>query len=147
MNFINVKKLSAKRRKGFSLMEIVMACALIIALSAGAFFGYSQAQQTRKMAQMTNDMEALATACVTYESTNINSLPPDALSDLVTGLTAEESVDNTAHDNFVTSKKAEDGTFLDPWGQEYQYDAAERTITCTPKDSDGQALDPVVRPF
>lgn len=44
MNFINVKKLSAKRRKGFSLMEIVMACALIIALSVGAFFGYSQAQ-------------------------------------------------------------------------------------------------------
>ena len=48
-------KKSAKR-KGFTLMEILVACAIIIALSVGAFFAYQQAQQTRKMAQMNQDI-------------------------------------------------------------------------------------------
>ena len=57
-------KLNCKRRKGFTLIEIMVACAIIIALSVGAFFGYSQAQQSRKMAQMRQDMEAICTACL-----------------------------------------------------------------------------------
>ncbi len=136
-----------RRKKGFSLPEILVACAIIVSLSVAAFFGYNQAQQTRKMAQMNNDMEALANGCLAYEALNMNSLPPDALADLATGLTADESVDNCEHDNFVTSTKTEDGTFLDPWGVEYQYDSAERTISCTPKDSSGQDMEPVVRYF
>lgn len=148
MNWFKQKFSSkSKRRKGFSYIEIIMACALIVGLSVGLFFSYSEGQQTRKMAQMTNDLDALATACITFESTNINSLPPTDLPDLADGLTAEESIDNTAHENFVTSKKSEDGTYLDPWGQEYTYDGAERTITCTPKDAEGQSLEPVVRHF
>lgn len=136
-----------KKRKGFSLPEILVACAIIVSLSVAAFFGYNQAQQTRKMAQMNNDMEALANGCLAYEALNMESLPPDALADLATGLTADESVDNCEHDNFVTSTKTDDGTFLDPWGVEYEYDSAERTISCTPKDSSGQDMEPVVRYF
>ena len=133
-----------KKKKGFSLMEILVACAIIVSLSVGAFFMFNEGQQTRKMAQMTNDMDALATGCLAYEALSLESLPPDTLADLATGLTADESVDNSAHDNFVTSTKSDDGTFLDPWGVEYEYDSAERTITCTPKDSSGQDMEPVI---
>ena len=57
-----------KKKKGFSLMEILVACAIIVSLSVGAFFMFNEGQQTRKMAQMTNDMDALATGCLAYEA-------------------------------------------------------------------------------
>ena len=36
-----IVKAENKRRKGFTLIEIMVACAIIIALSVGAFFFYS----------------------------------------------------------------------------------------------------------
>jgi hypothetical protein len=72
---------------------------------------------------------------------------PDSLPDLVTGLAANESVDGSAHENIVTSVKAPDGNFLDPWGNAYTYNQAERTLTCTPNDASGAAMTPVVKQF
>lgn len=138
---------TTKKRKGFSMVEIMLALAVIIALGAGAFLVFNEVQQMRKIAQMNSDLDALAQGCLAYESMNINSMPPDALSDLVNGLTADESVDGTAHVNFVTSTKAEDGTFTDPWGNEYNYSQSDRTISCTPNDSSGAAMDQVTRKF
>ena len=142
-----------KKKKGFSLPEILVACAIIVSLSAAAFFGFNQAQQTRKMAQMHSDMEAIASGCLAYEAMNINGLPPDDLDALLTGLTAENSIDNEAHERFVTSSKlAENGggsatTLNDPWGTAYEVDGSARTITCTPKTSAGEDMDPVIRRF
>lgn len=140
-------KLEDKKRKGFSLPEILVSLAVIVALSVGAFFAFNQVQQTRKMAQMNSDMDALASGCLAYEALNIDSLPPASLADLTTGLTADKSVDGIEHTNFVTSSKAADGSFTDPWGQAYEYDQAARTITCTPKDASGSAMTAVVKNF
>lgn len=128
---------TTKKRKGFSMVEIMLALAVIIALGVGAFFAFNQVQQMRKIAQMNSDLDALAQGCLAYEAMNINSLPPDSLSDLV----------GTAHDNFVTSTKAEDGSFTDPWGTEYVYSQSDRTISCTPNDASGAAMDQVTRNF
>lgn len=149
---LSIKKMqesmeNRKKRNGFSLPEILVACAIIVSLSVAAFFGYNQAQQTRKMAQMNNDMEALANGCLAYEALNMESLPPASLEELSTGLTAEQSVDNCEHTDFVTSTKAEDGTFLDPWGVAYVYNQADRTISCTPKDTSGTEMEQVIRYF
>ena len=138
---------TTKKRKGFSMVEIMLALAVIIALGVGAFFAFNQVQQMRKIAQMNSDLDALAQGCLAYEAMNINSLPPDSLSDLVNGLSADESVDGTAHDNFVTSTKAEDGSFTDPWGTEYVYSQSDRTISCTPNDASGAAMDQVTGNF
>lgn len=138
---------TTKKRKGFSVVEIMVGLAIIIALGVGAFFAFNQVQHMRKMAQMNSDLDALAQGCLAYESMNINSMPPDSLSDLVNGLTADESVDGTAHENFVTSTKAQDGTFTDPWGNEYTYSQEDRTISCTPNDSSGAAMDQVTKKF
>lgn len=149
---LSIKKMqesmeNRKKRNGFSLPEILVACAIIVSLSVAAFFGYNQAQQTRKTAQMNNDMEALANGCLAYEALNMESLPPASLEELSTGLTAEQSVDNCEHTDFVTSTKTDDGTFLDPWGVEYAYDQAARTISCTPKDTSGADMEQVIRYF
>lgn len=149
---INELGCKARKRKGFSFMEILVSLVLIVALSVGAFFMFNEAQQTRKMAQMNNDMDAIVNGLLTYESLNIDSqLPAGADSEglklLVTGLPAANSIDGVAHANLVRSTKATDGAFVDPWGQAYKYSQSDRTLSCTPKDASGTAMTEVVRHF
>ena len=106
---LSIKKIQEmranKKRKGFSFMEILVALIMIVSLSVGAFFTYSDAQQTRKMAQMHNDMDAIVTGVLVYEALAMDSQLPDDLTGLVTGLTADEAVDGVAHTNLVLSTK------------------------------------------
>lgn len=146
---INELGCKARKRKGFSFMEILVSLVLIVALSVGAFFMFNEAQQTRKMAQMNNDMDAIVNGLLTYESLNIDSQLPADLGGLTTGLAAGSSIDGSAHANLVRSIKDTEGngTFKDPWGVEYTYSQSDRTLSCTPKDASGTAMDSVVRHF
>ena len=142
-------KLNCKRRKGFTLIEIMVACAIIIALSVGAFFFYSQAQQSRKMAQMRQDMEAICTAALAYEAMSLDSNPPADMAALMSGLAADKAVDGTAH-KFLTQTKGTTvsaDNILDPWGTAYTYSQADRTVKCTPKDASGSDMAEVTRNF
>ena len=137
---LSIKKIqdmrANKKRKGFSFMEILVALIMIISLSVGAFFTYQDAQQTRKMAQMHNDLDAIITGCLVYEALSLDSTLPATLADLQEGLESTESVDGIAHTNMITTSKA---TLSDPWGRPYEdmYDAATRTITIQPVEADG----------
>ena len=149
-------KLNNKRRKGFTLIEIMVACAIIIALSVGAFFGYSQAQQSRKMAQMRQDMEAICTAALAYEALSLDSTPPADIAALMTGLAANKSVDGVAH-KFLTQARGSGsstggststtGSIKTPWDGTYTYSQADRTVKCTPKDASGADMAEVTRNF
>lgn len=140
-------KKSAKR-KGFTLMEILVACAIIIALSVGAFFAYQQAQQTRKMAQMNQDMEAIANAALSYEAMSTDSTLPDSIATMITGLAADKSIDGSEHKLLTQFKGGAEATDVtDPWGAAYTYSATDRTITCTPKDASGTKMATVTRHF
>ena len=140
-------KKSAKR-KGFTLMEILVACAIIIALSVGAFFAYQQAQQTRKMAQMNQDMEAIANAALSYEAMSTDSTLPDSIATMITGLAADKSIDGSEHKLLTQFKGGAEATDVtDPWGAAYTYSATDRTVTCTPKDASGTAMSTVTRHF
>ena len=140
-------KKSAKR-KGFTLMEILLACAIIIALSVGAFFVYQQAQQTRKMAQMNQDMEAIANAALSYEAMSTDSALPDSIAIMITGLSADKSIDGSEHKLLTQFKGGAEATDVtDPWGAAYTYSATDRTVTCTPKDASGTAMATVTRHF
>lgn len=145
--FAKFKRQLKNRKKGFNMMEILACVAIIVMVSTTAFFVYEKAIHTSRIAQMHSDMEAISTGCLTYETLNINSQLPTSLADLATGLEANESIDGLKHDNIVRSSKAADGNFVDPWGKAYEYDATERTLTCTPSDPSGKAMDPVVRYF
>ncbi len=145
--FNNLQEKMKNRKKGFNIMEILACVAIIVMISTTAFFVYEKAIHTSRIAQMHSDMEAISTGCLTYETLNINSQLPTSLADLATGLEANESIDGLKHDNIVRSSKAADGNFVDPWGKAYEYDATERTLTCTPSDPSGKAMAPVVRHF
>lgn len=136
------------KRKGFSFMEILVSLVLIVALSVGAFFMFNEAQQTRKLAQMQNEMDAIAEGCLAYEATNIDSALPESLEILASkGLSADESVDGAAHPSFVNSIKTSGDTFRDPWGVEYIYNRTDRSLRCVPKSPYNEPLDEVVRYF
>lgn len=144
---MKIQEMQKKKRKGFSLVEILVSCAIIIALSVAAFFGYQHAQQTRKMAQMNNDLEAIANAALTYEALSLTSMPPTDIATLVQGLSADESIDGSEKTDLITTTKNTDNGILDPWGNAYEYSQTDRTITCTPNDASGAAMTPVVRHF
>ena len=136
------------KRKGFTLMEILVACAIIIALSVGAFFAYQQAQQTRKMAQMNQDMEAIANAALSYEAMSTDSSLPDSIATMITGLSADKSIDGSEHKLLTQFKGGAEATDVtDPWGAAYTYSATDRTVTCTPKDASGTNMATVTRHF
>ena len=131
-------RISKSIRKGFSFMEILASLVLIVALTVGAFFVFNEAQQTRKLAQMHNEMDAIRSGILSYEATSLNSTFPPSLEVLASkGLSADESVDGAAHPSFVNSIKSGSGTYLDPWGQAYVYNATERSLTCVPKSPYG----------
>jgi len=127
--------LFARKRKGFTLVEIMIALAVVIALSVAAFFAFNQVQDMRKVAQVQSDLDALANGCLAYESVSSSQSLPASLADLTTGLTAANTIDGVAHTNFVTTQKA---SLTDPWGNAYTYSAANRTITCTHTICSGQ---------
>lgn len=133
------------KRSGFTLMEILIACAIIIALSCAAFFGYQHAQQTRKMAQMYNDMEAIRTAAITYEALSVDSTAAASISVLMNGLSSSESIDGADHDDLlqVSRSNSSSTSITDPWGNAYEYSQSERSISCTPYDASGDAMDEV----
>lgn len=149
---LSIKKIqeirASKKRKGFSFMEILVALIMVVSLSVGAFFTYSDAQQTRKMAQMHNDMDAIITGCLVYEALHVTSTLPDTLATLQTGITDDTmSVDGSIHENIVTSVRADGTNFKTPWNGDYAYDADARTLTCIPNNTNGDPMDPVVRRF
>ena len=146
------------RRKGFSFMEVLLALVLIVAMSVGAFFALNTAQQTRKMAQMNNDMDAIVNGLLAYEQLNVNGSLPDTLQACSAGLTADNSIDGASHTNLLKWTKATtaanapgtaagEGSFKDPWGNAYGYSKKDRTVTCTPNDASGTAMKEVVRYF
>lgn len=147
-SFLHKTWFQSAKRKGFTLMEILVACAIIIALSVGAFFAYQQAQQTRKMAQMSQDMEAIANAALSYEAMSTDSTLPDSIATMITGLAADKSIDGSEHKLLTQFKGgAEAIDVTDPWGAAYTYSATDRTVTCTPKDASGTAMATVTRHF
>ena len=154
MKSMLMKKKADQKRKGFTLIELMVAMSIVILLGAAAFFSYGHVQQTRKVAQMNMDMDAIATACLTYESLNIAGAPPESLAALQSGLSAENSIDGAAHTNMIQGGKSsantgsDVATLKDPWNNDYNYDQNKRQISCTPLDQDNKTkLTTVIKKF
>lgn len=133
---------TGEKRKGFTLVELMVAMSIVILLGGAAFFGYRHVQQMRRITQVNIDMDAISTAALTYESLNVTGQLPVDLNALATGLTKEESIDGDEHKNLIKSNKvsqadATKGQILDPWNRAYVYNQTDRTVSCTPKDADG----------
>jgi type II secretory pathway pseudopilin PulG len=128
------QKAARRKRQGFSIMEIMIGLLVIIALAAGTFFAYNQVQESRKTATMHSDLNNITLAIQSFEALHRGSALPGALEDLVTGLAASDALDNTEHRFIQPSRFDSTASFLDPWGEPYEYNATDRTVTCTTKD-------------
>lgn len=131
------------QRKGFSLIEIMICLGVMIAfarlvlpsaagyssvghdaavkadiakIAAGTFFAYNQVQESRKTATMHSDLNNITLAIQSYEALHRSSTLPGSLDDLVTGLAAGDSLDNTEHKFIQPSRFDSTASFPDPWG-------------------------------
>ena len=150
-SFMKKKVNRNEKRPGFTLVELMVAMSIVILLGAASFFAYGHVQQMRKMAQVSTEMDAIANACLTYESLNVAGALPASLKDLETGLTAANSIDGVKHENLIqasTNKTSGKVTGIkDPWNQDYGYDKTARTISCNPKDASGGSMSQIVKHF
>ncbi len=140
-------RLGKTKCKAFTLVEVLVACAIVVLMTGVLVMKLTEARATAKIAQMQSEMNSLVTACLSYETLNINAELPATLEDLNTGLTAAKSIDHCPHDSFITSDRDFSDGVTDPWGNAYNYSKTSRTISCTPKDSAGNDLETVTKNF
>ncbi len=145
---INEKRNERTAKKGFTIIELVVVMAVLFVLYNLIMPRFDSMQHNKRMTQMRSDMRTISAALLMYEMDSNTASLPTTLAGLTTGLSATESRDGEKHDNYIVfSNKNAEGNFLDPWGQAYVYDSTERTISCTPKDSNGKALTTVTVSF
>ena len=135
MKSLILKKLAGNKRKGFSLAEILVALTIIVALSTAAFFGLNHVQNTRKLAQCNQDLDAIAMAITTYEALHKDGTTP-TMAQLTSTLTAANAIDGVEHKNILKVNSADaSGNPKNPWGNAYTIDSANRKITTTDNNS------------
>jgi prepilin-type N-terminal cleavage/methylation domain-containing protein len=122
---MNYKK---QKRNGFTLIELMVAMAIVILLSAATFFGYGQVQEMRRKAQASAELSAMASACAVFESLHINGAIPNDLKELENGITADDAIDDMQHKELIKSERKD--LSKDPWGGTYIYNKDSRTIQC-----------------
>ena len=94
------------KRKGFTLVEILVACAIIIALAAGAIFGVYSLLQSGKYNKAKTDVAAIDTALRQYY--------------FDTGKAAD-SLDKLTVKDGTLGPWLDKDNLTDPWGSEYFY--------------------------
>jgi general secretion pathway protein G len=98
------------RRAGFTLMEMLVVVAIIVALAGiGGFFLLGALGDAKRDLAQTQAKGALTSACTTY-SLRHNGDFPDSLDQLL--------VKDAAGGPYLESADA----LADPWGQRWQYD-------------------------
>jgi type II secretory pathway pseudopilin PulG len=130
--FKNVE-LKMKKRKGFDLVQLGIWTLAVIILLGVALPRYNDFQERNKRSATRQEARTLAEQCALYAGFAKNSQVPATLGSLVTGLTAAQSNDDLAHANFITKPTFtnDPSSFVDAWGNTYQYNSASRTITST----------------
>lgn len=140
----------SKKRSGYTMAEITFSL-LVIFLMTCIFVSYAYADilSMLKRSRMSDEMAVLRNGCVIYQMLNKAGTAPASLQALVTGLTADSSVDGVEHKEIVKLNNVSysGSSILDPWGNAYEYSQSARTISCTPYDGDGNSMDKVTFEF
>lgn len=136
-------QLQMKKKKGFTLMELLVVLGIIvvlIALAKGADWADEYSRYTTTQA----DMDTLVSAIKTYEGMRKDKQLPASLGDLVTGVLKAQSKSNSDTGKMVDKETwtTDPSTFRDQWDEPLIYDPASRTLT-----SSNNGNDPIIRSF
>lgn len=142
-----IGRLKQGKQKAFSLTTIMIACAIMVLMASVYMIKVSESRATAKIAQMQTEMDAIVTACLMYETLNVNAELPATLEDLTSGLTAAQSIDKCPHNTFLAGDRDTTDGVKDPWGNDYNYSKTGRTLSCTPKDGSGNDLETITKEF
>ena len=129
------------RCAGFTLVELLVVIAIIGILAGLLFPLVTRAQKSAKKAKASTEVRAIATAIEAYYNeygklpipdavqgeseplyfTADEGLSPDASKAVIRILTANDSTNNPREMVFLDAQKnSTDGSFVDPWGKQYE---------------------------
>jgi prepilin-type N-terminal cleavage/methylation domain-containing protein len=74
------------RRRGFTLVELIIILAIVSMLGLLVFFSLHKARQKAKLARVSAELSSIATAVTQYYQDNNYTYPPDADRDVPPGL-------------------------------------------------------------
>lgn len=109
-----------KKRKGFSLAEILVSCAIIIALGGAASFGVGHVIDSGKYSSAKSGVSVVASALASYRNDTGNELPNSS------GVGSDIE--------FLTKAVDGKGPWLtkdavnDPWGEKYVYFCTAKSV-------------------
>jgi general secretion pathway protein G len=103
--------LKSRRRAGFTLMEMLIVVAIIVALAGISVVSYFTLFESSKMDIAQSQVKSLSVACDTYRIQNKTN--PDSLNALL-------QKDQNGRGPYIEDPEK----LKDPWGKPYQYDAS-----------------------
>lgn len=129
-----------KKRKGYTLIELVIVI-IVVSILTGIFIAMgSDAPDTARISLMKTNMTSIRTSLLSYSALKKDGQLPATLDELLTGIAKEDAIDGREHKNLISGEN-EDFSLVDPWGSPYVYDRTAKTLSCTPKLSSGESLD------
>ena len=124
---------SMQKVKGQSTMDLAIYIVIASLILLVGSYAYGAFRDRVARNNTNSELATLAEACIVYQADNVAGTPPANLGALVTGLTAAQSIDGVAKGTYVTKTTwtNDPASFVDGWGNAYQYSTAARTITST----------------
>jgi len=105
----------ARRREGFTLLEILVVVAIIVILAGVATFAYTRYIDDAKVDTAKQSMKVLETAAKNFTLKN-GQVPPESLALLI-----------QPPDGGRPFVEGGESALVDPWGKPYQYDGSHST--------------------
>lgn len=124
------------KRKGFLSAELMIVIVITLILMVGAFIAYNEYKDNANRTVAMQDMQILKQGVISYSGLRSDSALPSDLGDLITGITATNSIDGVQHNSFIQRKGWTTASNIkDPWGvaYAYSYNTTSNTgsISCT----------------
>lgn len=130
MIFTKIQTFKKRKRKAFTVVEMILIVTAMAVLVAGAFFAFQDLVKSARISTMNSDLSNIRTAATAYSAmSKAGTVPSGTVTVAAFTLTAADSLDGTGR-KFLT------GELKDPWGGAYSIDAANRTVKCAGSSAD-----------